>query len=247
MSFVIKICDEHKRARLDYEAIHREHFPMRTFEDISARMPKVQFFSKFDATSGYWQLPLDENSSHLTTFNTPFGRYRYLVLPFGISSASEIWQRAMEEEFADLKGVEIVVDDILVWGETAAQHDARVRELLARVKASGLKQNAKKSVIRAHAVEYVGHVISKDTVRYIRGRGFSPCTIVTYHCFFFVCARFSAILFVRGFPPFCFTLSKSQVKLQKSRTRLPRLHGLPPLLLRVLLALELLPVRLVRL
>ena len=70
----------------------------------------------------------------------------------------------MEEEFADLKGVEIVVDDILVWGETAAQHEARVRELLARVKASGLKLNDKTSVIRAHEVEYVGHVISKDGV-----------------------------------------------------------------------------------
>ena len=146
------------------EAIRREHFPMRTFEDVAARMPNAVLFSKFDATSGYWQLPLSNESSLLTTFNTPFGRYRYLVLPFGVSSASEIWQRAMEEEFGDLEGVEIVVDDILVWGENETQHDARVKALLARVKASGLKLNAKKSVMRSDKVEYVGHVISSEGV-----------------------------------------------------------------------------------
>ena len=135
MSFVIKICDEHKRARLDYEAIHREHFPMRTFEDISARMPKVQFFSNLTR-------PVVTGSSHWMKI-APISRLSTLLLgDIGISSChSASPPRARsgnghEEEFADLKGVEIVVDDILVWGETAAQHDARVRELLARVKAS---------------------------------------------------------------------------------------------------------------
>ena len=71
-------------------------------------------FSCIDASSGCWQIPLDEESSYLTTYNTPFGRYRYLCMPFGISSASEIWQRSMEEEFGDIEGAEIIVDDLVV-------------------------------------------------------------------------------------------------------------------------------------
>ena len=74
-------------------------------------MPGATVFS-----NGYWQIQLDEESSNLTAYNTPFGRYRYLRTPFGIFSASEIWQRSMEEEFGDIEGAEIIVDDLVVWG-----------------------------------------------------------------------------------------------------------------------------------
>ena len=134
-------------------AIRREHYPMPTFEQIAARMPGARVFSKFDATSGYWQLPLTDESSYLTTFNTQFGRYRYKVMPFGISSASEIWQRAMVDEFGHMEGVEIVADDILIWGKDAAQHDARLSAFLQKVHSSGLKLNKAKSIIRASGIE----------------------------------------------------------------------------------------------
>ncbi|XP_063955531.1 uncharacterized protein K02A2.6-like [Lytechinus pictus] len=146
-------------------AIKREHYPMPTFEQIAARIPNAQVFSKFDATSGYWQLPLTEESSYLTTFNTQFGRFRYNVMPFGISSASEIWQRAMVDEFGQLDGVEIVTEDILIWGTSIAQHDDRLTAFLKKVQSSGLKLNKTKSIIRASAIEYVGHVISSDGVK----------------------------------------------------------------------------------
>ena len=74
------------------KAIKREHFPMKTIEEVIQNMPGAKVFSKLDATSGYWQLKLDEESSKLCKFNTPFGRYRFLRVPFGIVSASEIFQ-----------------------------------------------------------------------------------------------------------------------------------------------------------
>ena len=115
------------------KAIRREHYPTPILEDIAARMPKVQIFSRVDATSGYWQIKLSERASKLTTFNTPFGRFRYLVMPYGISSAPEIWQRAMVDEFGDLDGVEIAADDILIWGENHEQHDERLEIFLQKV------------------------------------------------------------------------------------------------------------------
>ena len=116
------------------QAIQRQHYPMPSIEDVTARMPNAKVFSKFDATSGYWQLKLTDESSLLTTFNTPFGRNKYVRLPFGINSAGEIWQRAMIEEFGDIEGVEIVVDDFLIWGENVAQHDERLEKFLNRVR-----------------------------------------------------------------------------------------------------------------
>ena len=75
-------------------------------------------FSVLDAAKGFWQSRLDKESSKLLTFNTCFGRYRYLRLPFGVSPAPEIYQRKMHEMFDDIEGVEIVMDDILVHGRT---------------------------------------------------------------------------------------------------------------------------------
>ena len=160
-SGAVRICLDPRNLN---EAIQREHYPMPTFEQVAARMPNASTFSKFDATSGYWQLPLTERSSVLTTFNTPFGRYRYKVLPFGVSSASEIWQRAMMEEFGQLEGVEVVADDVLVWGECKEQHDERLGKFFEKVRESGLKLNKAKSIVGTHRVEYVGHVISKEGI-----------------------------------------------------------------------------------
>jgi hypothetical protein len=73
-------------------AIKREHYPMKTIEEVVAGMPEAKVFSVLDATSGYWQMKLNEESSKLCTFNTPFGRYRFTRLPFGIKSAPEVFQ-----------------------------------------------------------------------------------------------------------------------------------------------------------
>ena len=78
-------------------AIQREQYPMKTVEEVVAEMPGARVFSKLDAMSSFWQLKLDEKSSKLTTFNTPFGRYRFLRAPFGIKSIPENFQRTMCE------------------------------------------------------------------------------------------------------------------------------------------------------
>ena len=93
-------------------AIKREHFPMPTKEEIATRLHGAKVFSVFDASNGFWQVELDEDSSLLTTFNTPFGRYRWKRMPFGIKSAPEVWQRKMREHIEGLKGVEVIADDI---------------------------------------------------------------------------------------------------------------------------------------
>ena len=98
------------------QAIRREHYPMQTIEEIATRLPEAKVFSTLDATNGYWQIPVDEKSSKLLTFNTPHGRFRFCHLPFGISSASEVFHRTMLQRFGDIEGCEIIVDDIPVWG-----------------------------------------------------------------------------------------------------------------------------------
>ena len=69
-------------------AIKREHLHLPTPEEIFSQMSGACYFSKLDASSGYWQIRVDEESSNLLTFGKPSGRYRFKRLPYGIHSAS---------------------------------------------------------------------------------------------------------------------------------------------------------------
>ncbi|KAB0800188.1 hypothetical protein PPYR_05928 [Photinus pyralis] len=70
-------------------AIKREHFQLPSLDEIAPNLRGNKFFSKLDASKGFWSIKLDEESSNLCTFNTCYGRYKFLRLPYGIKSASE--------------------------------------------------------------------------------------------------------------------------------------------------------------
>ena len=144
------------------KAIKREHYPMPTIEDVLTRIPKAKVFSVLDATSGYWQIQLDESSAKLCTFNTPFGRYMFKRLPFGVSSAQDVFQAIMTDIFGDIEGVEVVVDDLLIWAENDEQHDTILRKTLDRARQRNLKLNRDKSQIKQDKISYIGHVLSEE-------------------------------------------------------------------------------------
>ena len=75
------------------QAIQREHYPLPTMEDVATRVAKV--FAELDVRNGFWHVKLDDSSCDLTTFNTPFGRYWWKHMPFGIRSAPEVFQQRM--------------------------------------------------------------------------------------------------------------------------------------------------------
>ncbi|UYV69099.1 K02A2.6-like, partial [Cordylochernes scorpioides] len=94
----------------------REHYTLPVPENILAEIPKAKFYSVLDAKSAFWQVPLSENTSKYLVMSTPFGRYRFLRLPFVISSAPEIFQKIMHKNFCDIPNVVCYIDDLLIWG-----------------------------------------------------------------------------------------------------------------------------------
>ena len=73
------------------EAIKRDHYPTSTIEEIVPKIAGAKLFSKLDARNGYWNVKLDEESSYLTTFNTPNGCYRFLRMPFGLRMSQDVF------------------------------------------------------------------------------------------------------------------------------------------------------------
>ena len=114
----------------------------------------------------YYQRQLDEECSMLTTMNTPFGRFRYLRLPMGISSAPEIFQAIVTEIFGGIEGCEIIIYDILIHGRTIQEHNSRLNAVLNRARENDLCFNSKKTKLAE--VDYHGHVITGEGLKVSR-------------------------------------------------------------------------------
>jgi len=147
------------------KAIMREHYPMNTIDEVATRLHGSKFFTTLDANMGYYQVKLSEKSSKLTTFNTPFGRYRYLRMPMGARCSSEVFQREMEKHFGTMEGVEIVVDDVLVHAKTLEDHNRRLKAVLEKARSINLKLNKEKCVFAKPEVNYVGHKLTGEGLK----------------------------------------------------------------------------------
>jgi transposase InsO family protein len=148
------------------KVILREHFPMNNIDEIASRLAGSTVFTTLDAKMGYFQIKLSERSSLLTTFNTPFGRYRMLRMPMGAKCSADKFQQVLVEAFNGIDGVEIYQDDILVHGKTHAEHNNRLRQVLKKCQDINLKLNRKKCQIGQGEVAYVGHKLT--------GKGLKP-------------------------------------------------------------------------
>ena len=157
----VRICVDLRKLN---KCVVREKYILPTIDDVLHKLSQSTVFSRIDARSGYWMIPLDEESSKYTTFLTPEGRYRFKRLPFGVSCASEIFQRKMTEILGDIDGVVIMQDDVLIHGSTVDIHDAALNEVMTRLKSVGVKLNRDKCEFRKNQTEFLGHLVTKDGV-----------------------------------------------------------------------------------
>ena len=137
----VRICLDPKDLN---RAVKREHHKIPTMEDIAFRFAGMQHYTIMDMKHGYWHVALTDESSLLTTFNTPFGRYCFRRLPFGLHSSAEVFERKVEQIFGDLPGVSVYFDDIIVAGKTQQEHDTNLKQLLEKAKNSNVKFNRNK-------------------------------------------------------------------------------------------------------
>ena len=125
----LRVCIDPKELN---KALQREHYTLPVMDDCLHELGQSRYFSKADLSCGYWNVMLDHESSMLTTFQTCFGRYRWLRLPFGASVSSEIFGKKLRDAFQDLPGVVSIADDVIIHGRTEEEHDQRVQNFLRR-------------------------------------------------------------------------------------------------------------------
>lgn len=146
------------------KSIKRELCLLPTLGEVSASLAGKEWFTVLNLKEGFYHVELDQYSSKLCTFNSPFGNYRFLRLPFGLSLAPELFQRINNKNFGDIEGVIIYIDDILISAETKEKHDIILSKVVDRARKLGVRFNQDKVQFRVKEVEYLGHKFPKAGV-----------------------------------------------------------------------------------
>lgn len=158
----LRICLDPKHLN---RALKRPHHKIPTLEEINHRFNGAKYFSKLDAKSGYWSVKLHPDSQLLTTFQTPFGRFCFTRLPFGLSVSQDIFQAKMDEILDGLEGVTGIADDIGVAGDTEEKHDQNLIALMERSVKHGLVLNHSKCSIKVPSMEFFGQIYSDQGIK----------------------------------------------------------------------------------
>ena len=152
------------RICIDYRRLNSVTVPdpyyMCTLDEILEKVGNSGCLSKLDLSKGYYQIGIDEDSKDKTAFVTPFGKFRFNRMPFGLRNAPAIFQRTMEEvlrgcyEFASP-----YIDDILVFSENGGDHAGHLREVFKALSDNGLTVKLGKCEFGRTHLEYLGHLI----------------------------------------------------------------------------------------
>ena len=158
----IRLCLD---ARAVNNAIKRQTHPIPTLESIVDDLYGAKYFSKVDLRQAYCQVLLDDQSRNLTTFITERGLMRYKRMIFGLTCASEDFQKIIENCFSGLEGVKCISDDVIIYSKNLNEHIERIEKLFGRIRTLGLKLNLHKCQFLMNEISFFGVVIGKDGVK----------------------------------------------------------------------------------
>ena len=147
------------------ESVCRENHPLPEIDTLLGEIGQFKVFTKLDANSGFWQQKLANESQLLTTFlSTPFGRYCYERMCFGLKSAPEVFQRKMQTELQGIEGVICIMDDVLIHGKSQAEHDERLDLVLTRLNKANVTLNPDKCEFSKPKLKFAGYLISSKGI-----------------------------------------------------------------------------------
>ena len=151
-------------------ATHSSGWPLPNIKHVLDRLSKKKpkYFTILDLTSGYFQIPIDEQSQFLTAFRTAIGLFEWTRLPMGLKGAGSYFQMQMHKIFEDLlyNIIEIYLDDILIFAQTKEELITNTEIVLERLRKHNITVNPEKVKMGLTEVEYVGHLIDKHGISF---------------------------------------------------------------------------------
>ncbi len=153
----IRLCLDPKDLNHNLE---RNPYYMKTVEELQGELKGSKIYTVMDAKQGYWHVELDHESSLLTTFNTPWGKHRFIRLPFGLKVSGDVFQQRLDEVLAKLESITGIADDCPLHGKNDRQHDVALLMLFHAARLNGIKFNSSKMQFKTTKVKFYGQVIT---------------------------------------------------------------------------------------
>jgi RNase H-like domain found in reverse transcriptase/Reverse transcriptase (RNA-dependent DNA polymerase)/Integrase zinc binding domain len=142
--------------------IRRRHFPLTTIEEIATRISGSKYFTLLDCRRGFWQIKVTPRTSKYFTFSTPWGRFSFLRLPFGVASAPEVFQQLMCNILRGCINTEPSMDDILIHANNQHDLERYTEAVLQRLNDVGLTLNREKCIFASEKLKFLGHIVSSE-------------------------------------------------------------------------------------
>ena len=164
----IRLCIDYRKLNSITEP---DPYYMTTLDEILEKVGESGCLSKLDLSKGFYQIGIEEESVEKTTFVSPFGKYCFQKMPFGLKNAPALFQRTMEEV---LRGcyqfAAPYIDDILVFSKNGVEHVSQLRQVLDALSKHGLTIKINKCEFGKTRLEYLGHLIGGGQVAVPRHR-----------------------------------------------------------------------------
>ena len=158
------------RMCVDYRKLNAvttgDPYPLPHIEDLINDIGSAKYITTLDLTKGYYQVPMGEDSREKTAFVTPYGKYQFVTMPFGLVSAPSTFQRLMDHVLQGLHSFSTAyLDDILICSNTWEEHVQHLTEVFGRLREAGLHIKDKKCNFAVNSCNYLGHVVGGGEVR----------------------------------------------------------------------------------
>lgn len=159
----VRICGDY-RSTINPVLIQQNH-PVPLFDHLRKQLANGDKFSKIDLKDAYLQFEISPKSKKYLVISTHKGYFKYNRMPFGISTAPGIFQRALEKLLEDINGVAVYFDDIAITGSNDKEHLHTLNLVFSKLEQEGYKVNIKKCSFLQPSIEYLGHTIDKNGIR----------------------------------------------------------------------------------
>ena len=138
--------------------------PLPKIDDMYVKLKGAKVFSTIDLRSGYHHIALGKSSRAKTTFVMPFGKYKFLMVPFGLAQAPAYLQLLMNKVLKGLKFAMTYLDDIIIFSQDELQHLELLEIVFSHLWEAGLKMKWSKCDFFKSEIHYLGHLISPEGI-----------------------------------------------------------------------------------
>ena len=129
-------------------------------EDIFSKLNGAKYFTTLDLRAGYHHIPLDKSSTLKTAFNSPFRKYEYVKVPFGLPQAPAYFQELMTGILKDFNFAIAYLDDIIIFSKTPEEHLTHIRKVFEKLHSANLSMKLSKCHFFSKETQYIGHILS---------------------------------------------------------------------------------------